>query len=78
MIDKEIGRVNSLNISIREKDKLINELKSIPLYRKGYGLSIGCLTNQLMAIFLFKMILIILLKKNLMVVGILDIWMTCI
>lgn len=51
LIDKEIGRVNSLNISIREKDKLINELKSIPLYRKGYGLSIGCLTNQLMAIF---------------------------
>lgn len=51
LIDKEIGRVNSLNISIREKDKLINELKSIPLYRKEYGLSIGCLTNQLMAIF---------------------------
>ena len=51
LIDKEIGRVNSLNISIREKDKLINELKSIPLYRKGYGLSIGCLTNQLLACF---------------------------
>ena len=28
-----------------EKDKLINELKSIPLYKKGYGLSIGCLSN---------------------------------
>lgn len=30
---------------------MISELKSIPLYRNGYGLSIGCLTNQLMAIF---------------------------
>ena len=51
LIYKEINRVNSLNISDREKEILITELNSIPLYRKGYGLSIGCLTNQLMAIF---------------------------
>ena len=51
LINNEINRVNKLNISDKEKDILISELNSIPLYRKGYGLSIGCLTNQLMAIF---------------------------
>ena len=51
LIDNEIKRVNNLNISDNEKNKLINELNNIPLYRKGYGLSIGCLSNQLMAIF---------------------------
>lgn len=51
LINKEINRINYLKTSSNEKIKLINELRSIPLYRKGYGLSIGCLTNQLMAIF---------------------------
>lgn len=51
LINREIKRVNSLNISINEKNKLINELNSIPLYKKGKGLSIGCLSNQLMAVF---------------------------
>ena len=51
LINKEINRINYLKTSSIEKIKLINELKSIPLYRKGYGLSIGCLTNQLLACF---------------------------
>lgn len=51
LINNEINRINKLNISNKEKNKLINELKSIPLYKKGYGLSIGCLSNQLLAVF---------------------------
>lgn len=51
LISKEINRINYLKTSSNEKIKLINELRSIPLYRKGYGLSIGCLTNQLLACF---------------------------
>lgn len=51
LVNNEIDRVSKLNISINEKNRLINELKNIPLYREGYGLSIGCLSNQLMAIF---------------------------
>ena len=51
LINSEIKRVNNLNISVNEKNKLIDELRSIPLYKKGNGLSIGCLSNQLMAVF---------------------------
>lgn len=51
LISKEINRINYLKTSSNEKIKLINELRSIPLYRNGYGLSIGCLTNQLLACF---------------------------
>lgn len=51
LINKEIKRVNNLNISVNEKNKLIDELNGIPLYKKGKGLSIGCLSNQLMAVF---------------------------
>ncbi len=51
LINNEINRVNKLNITNSEKQRLINELRSIPLYRKGYGLSIGCLSNQLLAVF---------------------------
>lgn len=51
LINREIKKVNSLNISVNEKNKLIDELKSIPLYNNGKGLSIGCLSNQLMAVF---------------------------
>lgn len=51
LINKEIKRVNNLNISVNEKNKLIVELNGIPLYKKGKGLSIGCLSNQLMAVF---------------------------
>lgn len=51
IVNKEIDRVNKLNISSKEKNIKIKELKSIPLYKKGIGLSIGCLTNQVLANF---------------------------
>ena len=51
IVNKEIDRVNKLNISSKEKDIKIKELRSIPLYRSGIGLSIGCLTNQILANF---------------------------
>lgn len=51
VVNKEIYKVNKLNISTSEKEKLINELKSIPLYRKGYGLPIGNMTSQILAVF---------------------------
>lgn len=51
IVNKEIDRVNKLNISSKEKDIKIKELRSIPLYRNGIGLSIGCLTNQILANF---------------------------
>ena len=51
LVNKEINRIIGLNISDNEKNKLIDELKSIPLYNNGKGLSIGCLSNQLMAVF---------------------------
>lgn len=51
LINREIKRVNNLNISVNEKKRLTDELNSIPLYKKGKGLSIGCLSNQLMAVF---------------------------
>lgn len=49
VIDKEIKRIESLNIL--DKDFKIAELKSIPLYEKGKGLPIGNMTSQLLAIY---------------------------
>ncbi len=51
LINNEIKRISNLTIGENEKNKKINELKSIPRYKKGKGLSIGCLSNQLFAIF---------------------------
>lgn len=51
VVNREIYKVNKLNISTSEKEKLINELKSIPLYRKGYGLPIGNMSSQILAVF---------------------------
>lgn len=51
VVNREIYKVNKLNISTIEKEKLINELKSIPLYRKGYGLPIGNMSSQILAVF---------------------------
>jgi len=51
LINREINRIKRLNITNHEKEIKINELKKIPLYEKGKGLSIGCLSNQLLAIF---------------------------
>jgi len=49
VVEKEIDRVNSLNIL--DKDKKIEELKRIPRYYKGKGLPIGNMTSQLLAIY---------------------------
>ena len=51
LVFKEKLRVNKLHISKKEKDKLINELDSIPMYRKGYGLPIGNMSSQILAVF---------------------------
>ena len=51
VVNREIYKVNKLNISTSEKEKIINELKSIPLYRKGYGLPIGNMSSQILAVF---------------------------
>lgn len=51
LIENEIKRIKKLNISEKEKNIKINELNSIPIYKKGKGLSIGCLSNQLLAVF---------------------------
>lgn len=51
LINNEIKRINKLKISQKEKDRKIAELQKIPLYEYGKGLSIGCLSNQLFAIF---------------------------
>ena len=51
VVNREIYKVNKLNIGSSEKEKLINELKSIPLYRKGYGLPIGNMSSQILAVF---------------------------
>ena len=51
VVNREIYKVNKLNISTIEKEKLIKELKSIPLYRRGYGLPIGNMSSQILAVF---------------------------
>ena len=48
---KEIERVKSLNISVKEKERKIKELLSIPLYIKGKGLGIGNMTSQILAVY---------------------------
>lgn len=49
VVNKEIERVNKLNIL--DKDKKIAELERIPTYPKGKGLPIGNMTSQLLAIY---------------------------
>ena len=51
LINNEIRKINGLNISDIEKEKRIMELKKIPLYDKNKGISIGCLSNQMLANF---------------------------
>lgn len=49
VVDKEIERIQNLNIS--NKEKRIQELKDIPYYKKGKGLPIGNMTSQILAIY---------------------------
>ena len=51
VIYKEKERVISLNISKEEKRKLCSELDKIPTYREGYGLPIGNMSSQILAVF---------------------------
>ena len=48
---KRIEYINSLNISLKEKEEKINTIRSIPLYHYGKGLPIGNMTSQIFAIF---------------------------
>ena len=54
LINREINKVRKLNINAEEKENRILELKSIPLYYKNKGISIGCFSNQILANFFFK------------------------
>lgn len=51
LINEEINRISKLNFNPNELEKKIIELNNIPRYKKDKGLSIGCLSNQLFAIF---------------------------
>lgn len=48
-IHEEIKRVN--DSSILDKEKRVKELESIPLYNEGFGLPIGNMTSQILAIY---------------------------
>ncbi|MGM9850503.1 MAG: RNA-directed DNA polymerase [Bacilli bacterium] len=48
---KEINRINKLNISDKEKLKKIEEIKSIPNIKKGKSMSIGNMVSQVIATF---------------------------
>lgn len=47
--EKEIEKINKKNIN--NKQKLIEEIKNIPIYKKGKGLPIGNMTSQILAIY---------------------------
>lgn len=49
--ENEIIRIKRMNILPSHKDSLINEVNSIPIYKKGVGISIGSVVNQTLAIF---------------------------
>ncbi len=51
LIDEECEFIMNSNMHPKEKNKRLNELKKIPLYKKGKGLPIGNLTSQILAVF---------------------------
>ena len=51
VIRNEKSIILSRNISDKEKEILFTKLDEIPTYRKGYGLPIGNITSQILAIF---------------------------
>ena len=51
LVNNEINKLNNRSINLKEKKRRINELKHIPLYKKGKGLPIGNLTSQILAIY---------------------------
>lgn len=51
VVYKEKNRIKALNISKEEKMKLCKEPDKIPTYKEGYGLPIGNMSSQILAIF---------------------------
>lgn len=49
--DVNIKKIQSSNISKKEKELKIEAIKSLPVYKKGKGLPIGNMTSQIFAIF---------------------------
>lgn len=50
-VNNEINKIKEKEISSLNNIDRINEIKRIPLYKKGYGLPIGNLSSQIMAIY---------------------------
>lgn len=48
---KEFEKIEKMNISHKMRDKKINDVLNIPIYKKGKGLPIGNMTSQIMAVF---------------------------
>ncbi len=48
---KELEKIEKMNISDKMRDKKINDVLNIPIYKKGKGLPIGNMTSQIMAVF---------------------------
>ncbi len=50
-VNDRIEKIKNIEIKKLNNINKINEIKRIPIYRKGYGLPIGNLTSQILAIF---------------------------
>lgn len=48
---KELEKIEKMNISYKMRDKKINDVLNIPIYKKGKELPIGNMTSQILAIF---------------------------
>lgn len=49
--DKELCKIQNMNIVDNHYNKIIKEIENIPLYEKGKGLPIGNMTSQIMAVY---------------------------
>ena len=49
--NKELDKIQNMNILDNHYKKIIDEIKHIPLYEKGKGLPIGNMTSQIMAVY---------------------------
>lgn len=50
-VNKEIERIKNQEISHISSKRIIKEINSLPIYKKGKGLPIGNMTSQILAIF---------------------------
>lgn len=48
--NNEIDKIKKLNINLNDKNNMINEVNSIPLYEKGKGFPIGNMTSQIFSL----------------------------